>query len=447
VGQAVLNPGARGRLFSFLASLVATSLVLTGVAFAVVVVIDVVVLTARPPVAEPEVCLVGAQVLDPERRSIGRADVVLSGERIVRVGPGAGAHCHGERVELPGRTIMPGLIDTHVHGWGNPSPIGADADAAGDVEEDIGNEAVLALVLRAGVMATLDLAGNDQQRIAVRDRLRPSRDHAALFVGAPIMARDPAAQPEAQRAQVRQKAARKPDFIKIIANGGVIAPLVEEARRLGLPTVVHIGSWDDARRAVAAGATAITHFEDEVQVPEELAAAWGEARIWSIPTLAVQCDLGEIAAVPALLDDPLLAEVTGPSLRAAYRQRASFTKKARDWVRWQTDGCVSNDFVSLRRLHARGVRFLAGSDTGNLGTFQGFSLHRELELAARAGLPPWETLQSATTSAAAFLGIPWGIKVGAPANLIVLKASPLEDMRNTRKIDRVIHRGKRVALP
>jgi imidazolonepropionase-like amidohydrolase len=390
-------------------------------------------LVARAASAAPELCLVGAQVLDPERRTVRAADVVISGERISRVAPGA--RCHGHRLDLQGHTIMPGLIDTHVHGWGNPSP-------TGEGEEDVGGEAVLALVLRAGVMATLDLAGSDQQRIALRDRLRPSRDHAALFVGAPIMARDPDAEPEAQRAQVRAKAARKPDFIKIIANGGALAPLIEEARRRGLPTVVHISSWEDARHAVAAGATAITHLEDEVQIPEELAAAWAASKAWSIPTMAVQCDLGEIAATPALLDDPLLAAVAGPALRAAYRDQEHFTRKARNWVRWQTDGCVPNDFVSLRRLHAQGVRFLAGSDTGNLGTFQGYSLHRELELAARAGLPVWEVLRAATSSAAAFLNIPWGITAGAPANLIVLAASPLQDVRNTRKITQVIHRGK-----
>jgi imidazolonepropionase-like amidohydrolase len=385
--------------------------------------------------AATELCLLGGQIIDPERRVVREADVIISGEHITRVGPGA--RCRGESIDVHGRFLLPGLIDTHVHGWGNPSP-------TGEGEEDVGAEAVLALVLRAGVMATLDLAGNDQQRIAVRDRLRPSREHAALFVGAPIMARAVDADPDAQRAQVRAKAARKPDFIKIIANGGALAPLVEEARRRGLPTVVHITSWEDARRAAAAGATAITHLEDEVQLPEDLAVAWAAAKSWSIPTMAVQCDLGEIAAAPALLDDPLLAKVSGPALRAAYRDRQHYSRKARNWVRWQTDGCVPNDFVSLRRLHDHGVRLLAGSDTGNLGTFQGFSLHREMELAARAGIPAWDVLRGATTNAAAFLGIPWGVKVGAPANVIVLGASPLVEMANTRKIEMVVHRGLRI---
>ena len=85
---------------------------------------------------------------------------------------------------------------------------------------------------------------------------------------------------------------------------------------------------------------------------------------------------------------------------------------------------------------------LAGSDTGNLGTFQGFSLHRELELLAEAGLPAWDTLRAATTLAARFLRDPWGLQPGAPANLIVLDASPLERMSNTRRIRQIIHRGR-----
>ena len=119
--------------------------------------------------------------------------------------------------------------------------------------------------------------------------------------------------------------------------------------------------------------------------------------------MAVQCDLARLVERPALLDDPLLARVTGPALRAAYRgaATASSTRPATG-CDWQREGCVPQRLsVACDACTRAGVPVLAGSDTGNLGTFQGFSLHRELELLAEAGLPPWEALRAGTTEAAA----------------------------------------------
>jgi imidazolonepropionase-like amidohydrolase len=99
----------------------------------------------------------------------------------------------------------------------------------------------------------------------------------------------------------------------------------------------------------------------------------------------------------------------------------------------------------LRGLRAAGVSILAGSDTGNLGTFQGYSVHREIELMVEAGIPPWEALRAATTEAARFVGLDWGVRVGAPANLIVIAGSPVADIRNTRRIVNVVHRGHVIA--
>ena len=387
------------------------------------------------PAAAAELCLVGGEVLDPDRRTVTTADVIVADDKITKIGAGAGKDCRGRRIDVGGQVVMPALVDAHVHGWGNPSP-------TDEGEEDLGREAVLALVLRAGVMATLDLAGDDERRIALRDRLRGSPGHARLLVGAMIVARPGPAPAELAKA-VRARAARRPDVIKILSAGGPVAPIVAEARRLRLPTVVHINDWGEARAAVAAGASAVTHFEDEVQIPADLLAAWAarRPRIWSIPTMAVQCDLARVAGGQAPLDDPLLLALTTPALRAAYRDQAAYSRRARHWVRWQSDGCVANDFVSLRALARAGVPILAGADTGNLGTFQGYSLHRELELMVEAGLPAWEALRAATSGPVAFLGLGWRLAPGAPANLIVLAGSPLRDIRNTRRLVHVIHRG------
>ncbi len=387
-------------------------------------------------------CLVGGTVLDPDRRTAVRADVVIAGGVVRAVAAGAGGRCPGRRIDVGGRFVMPGLIDLHVHGWGNPAP-----DDSPD--EEPGTEAVLRLVLRAGVMGMLDLVGNTRERLALRDRLRGSPEHAALFVGAVAGGWRSAGDEAGLRARARVRELREAgaDVVKAFAGSAGLAAVLGEAAHLGVPTVVHISDWDEAKVAVRGGASAITHFEDEVVIPAALVRLLVERKAQTIPTMAVQCDLARLADRPALLDDPLLARLTGPALRAAYRNRAGFTDKARFWLKWQGEGCVANDYVSVRRLHAAGVPILAGSDTGNLGTFQGFSLHRELELLAEAGLPAWDTLRAATTLAARFLRVPWGLQPGSPANLLVLDASPLERISNTRRLRHVVHRGRILADP
>lgn len=74
--------------------------------------------------------------------------------------------------------------------------------------------------------------------------------------------------------------------------------------------------------------------------------------------------------------------------------------------------------------------------------FLGWSVHRELERYVEAGLSPWDALEAATTAPGRFLRRPWGVEPGDEANLVVLDGSPIEDIRNTRRIRAVILRGE-----
>ncbi len=394
--------------------------------------------------AASTLCLRGADLVDPDSRTIVTADLLIENQTIKAVGPEATRLCTGKILELSGSFVLPGLIDLHVHPWGNPAPTG-EAD-----DEEPGREEVLRLSLRAGVMAVLDLTGGTEA-VAVRGRLATSPDHARLFVGAalfrPGRPRGRTGPKEGESAEtirmrVQDLARMHPDVLKVIGPGPLLGAVVDEGRRLGLRTIVHIDSWADAALVVSSGAAVITHLEDEVIIPDTLVAAARKAGTVFMPTMAVQCDLGLMAQTPALLDAPLLMQVTTPRLRAAYRRRADYTQKAQGWVGWQQEGCRQHDFVSLRRLHKAGAPLLVGSDTGNLGTFQGYSVHRELTLWVQAGVPTWDALRGATTLAADFLRTPWGLKPGASANLLVLAGSPVEDISNTMRIKQRIFRGR-----
>ena len=96
-------------------------------------------------------------------------------------------------------------------------------------------------------------------------------------------------------------------------------------------------------------------------------------------------------------------------------------------------------------MNRAGVPFMTGTDLSIPYTFAGFSLHDELGLFVQAGLTPMEALQAATRNPAIFLGelsSQGTIERGKIANLILLEANPLEDIRNTQLINAVIINGK-----
>ena len=95
-------------------------------------------------------------------------------------------------------------------------------------------------------------------------------------------------------------------------------------------------------------------------------------------------------------------------------------------------------------LQQAGIPILAGSDTGNPFIFPGTSLHQELEELVASGLTPRDALATATTTPARFLGVSdslGSVREGYLADLVVLEANPLEDVRNTRRIAAVVTRG------
>ena len=110
------------------------------------------------------------------------------------------------------------------------------------------------------------------------------------------------------------------------------------------------------------------------------------------------------------------------------------------WLAWQRT-LIEPNLESVRALATAGVPMLSGTDGGNFGVFQGYSVHRELELLGEAGLSPWAALRSATTDAGRFLGRRWGVESGDEATLLVLDASPVESIVNTKRIYAVVQRG------
>lgn len=395
------------------------------------------------PLAAADLLLKNARLVDPAARRVTITDLLIREGKIA--GPATSAASTPPTVhDLQGRWVIPGLIDLHVHYPGNTLPNG------GEEEHDIRESA--RILLRAGVTAFLDLGSSTDEIFRERERQRAgdpaTADEADIYcAGTPFgISGSPGAITRLQAYIARWR----PDAIKFLylhsrrqpsPSPEALRHLVAAARGAGVKTVVHISVWDDARAALAAGASAITHFHDEAVVPDDLARAWAASATRSIPTLAVQTDLVNFVDHPELLDHPLPRLLIPASSRAAYRDRAHFIDETTRGLEWRRDA-LAKDRQTFARLQRAGVRMLAGSDTNNLGVFLGYSLHRELLLMQENGYSPWDALAAGTTAAADFLGRPAGIHPGETAELVILDADPTADIANTQKIHAVVHRGR-----
>lgn len=175
-------------------------------------------------------------------------------------------------------------------------------------------------------------------------------------------------------------------------------------------------------------------------MPDGLAQQMAKAGIVVVPTLTVETDLNDYLFHEEALGAPLARQMTTPEIIAGYRNSdviARFSERREEW-----DNRAADASHAIGAMVEAGVTVLVGTDSGNWGTIQGYSVHREMMKFVDAGMTPWQALAAATTNAGAFLGRSYGVRPGDEANLVVLNASPLDDIRNTQTIHSVIHRGR-----
>lgn len=363
---------------------------------------------------------------------------------------------------MDGRFVIPALADLHSHTFGNGNPTGSP--------HILGPQGTVDAALYNGVAFVLDLFSDERSILGFRDGQRAGKEDvtgAMLFAAGPCFTATDGHcsqygvptrivnSPEDARREVSDLAPSRPDILKIVYdhqsyNGrsmptvdrATLVTFIETGQEHGLKTVVHVGTWQDARDAALAGADAVTHTPGPDSLPDDLAAVLFEAGTMHIPTLAVQSDFARFVDNPELLEDPLLAETVPTALLAAYQKPPSgeWPPLIQGWLAWLRPQ-VEPNMQAVRTLSEAGVPMLTGTDGGNFGVFQGYSVHRELELLVQAGLSPWTALRGATTEASRLLDHAWGVAEGDEATLLVLDASPIESIANTKTIHAVIQRG------
>jgi imidazolonepropionase-like amidohydrolase len=349
-------------------------------------------------------------------------------------------------VDGRGLTLLPGLIDAHVHVTDN-----ADAD--------------LHQAVSLGVTTVLDMfsAGDRLERIkALRGSTRADiADVRTAGVGASVAGGHPSimggppfptlASAEQADAFVAARQAEGSDYIKIIyddlAVAGMSLPMIDRrtlaaviaaAHARGKKVVVHVMSETHALDAIDAGADGLAHLFVGATVSRDFARRVSDHHAFVIPTLGVLHGICGQPNGPAILADPLL----GPFIGRDYRPMMSMSLVTKG----RTNSCTGTD-EAMRQLAMRHVPILAGTDAPTPTQTFGASLHGELATLVAAGLSPTDALMSATSApAAAFaLGDRGRIRAGFRADLVLVDGDPTNDITATRRIRGIWKAG--VAVP
>ena len=387
--------------------------------------------------------------------------LVIDGPRIVAVGKAGTKRPHGARViDASGKTLMPGIIVSHGHvgvvleGKNRP-----DAYTRENVEHQ------LLQYQRYGITAVLALGLNRDLGYQIRDEQHAGKfPGASLYTagrgigvpdGAPPLPVAPdqiyrPTTPEEAVAEVKQTAAHHADMLKIWVDDifgkmpklrrEIYQAAIDEAHRHQLRVAAHVFYLEDAKALAASGLDALAHSVRDTHVDDALIQLMKTKGMVYIPTLNVDESSFIFADEPALLDDPFLQGAIGaPQLESL--KSPEFKKKLdADPNLSKNRAAHANAMFNLKALHDAGVKIALGTDSGgNPVRIQGWGEHRELELMVRAGLTPMEALIAATKGSAEFLGAKdrGTLEKGKRADFIVLAANPLDDIKNTRKIDSV----------
>jgi imidazolonepropionase-like amidohydrolase len=375
----------------------------------------------------------------------------------------------GVEVNGTGKYLIPGLWDMHVHMvFGDWFPRG--------------KEVTLPLFIANGITGVRDMGGELELLQQWRKEIS-----AGTLIGPRIVMSGPMLDgpqprfpssiaiktPEDGRRAVDDLKQRGADFIKLqslIPREAVFA-IADEAKKQGITFVGHVPDSVRASEMSNAGQKSFEHLigifegssplEDEFlkggktegkflstydpKRAEALFALLAKNQTWQCPTLVWERG-GNLLEMNDLAHDPLAKYVP------AYWKDVTWKRFTNEIMRDNTDDLltrrrfVEKELEVVKAMHKAGIPFLAGTDTPpGVAVFPGFSLHQELERFVAAGFTPLEALQTATLNPAKFLGMEdrlGSIEKGKLADVVLLDANPLEDIRNTQKIAGVVVNGR-----
>jgi imidazolonepropionase-like amidohydrolase len=363
----------------------------------------------------------GARIIVGDGRVIENGTIVVDGARITQVGPGITAPGGATRVNLAGKTVMPMFIDTHIH---------ASTTREGLVRD-----------LRQrpywGVSAVQSMGTDNLELLDMRNKDTPGM--ARFFsAGKGISRNEGPDRPTAQinsaaegRKAVQDNVKLGVDIIKVWVDdreGKVdkvlpdqYAAIIDEAHKNNVRVTAHIFGEFDGKGLIKAGLDAFAHSVRDKDIDDEMLALYKSRPIVVNPNLPDRGVKKDISWLKAGLPAAEYARMEAANTDRPAAQRA-YGIQARN----------------LNKINANGVRIVLGTD-GN----RAWGPHEEAEDMVIAGMTPAQVITAATKSAAEFLKMADAgtLEAGKSADLLVLDANPLDDIKNTRKISAVYLRG------
>jgi imidazolonepropionase-like amidohydrolase len=387
-------------------------------------------LAAKPPIAIVDVTVVDVQTaaLHPHQT------LVIEGDRIASVG--AKAPIGARIVSGAGKYLIPGLWDMHVHLWYPQNQ--------------------LPTFLAFGITGVKDMGSDFKRTSAWRDAIEKGTAVGPHIVtsGPPVDGRPSdndklpvliAQNAREARAVFDQLWNLDVDFIKVLSglSRDAYFALAEQARHWDVPLEGHIPTAVSAWDALEARQRSLEHLFGVMK-----SVSTDEEAIYFFE----QCAVRGVAISPTLVLWQRMAHADDERLKADVRLKYVPESIRKTWPELKDDedgAAIRKQIDRIYRLVSLATRtkviVLAGTDTGDPYTIPGATLHDELEQLVTAGMTPHQALEAATIEPARFLE--WDeqmgtIEKGKLADLVMLDANPLDDIRNTRKIAAVFARGR-----
>lgn len=390
------------------------------------------------------------RILDGLGHRLERGTLVIEGGRILAVGSDRSVRIPkgARRIDGRGLTVLPGLIDCHVH-----LCLGAEADVVAAVERDSSTLTLLKAAelarrtLHAGFTTVRDVGFRDHTVFALKQAIESGMTPGPRILAAGLAICMPggharfigreAAGVEAVQAAVRDQLAAGAEVIKLIASGGVLTPgtspdqaqmtveeltaAVDVARAHGRPVAAHAHGASGMKNALRAGVQSIEHA---TLMDDEAAELMTQRGVFMVPTLSA---LATTAACPVGCGIP-------------------------DSARTKAKNMVRQHEKSFRAALRRGIPIALGTDAGTPFNHHGDNA-QELERMVAFGMAPMEAIMTSTSAASRLLGIHKDIgtiAVGKQADLLLVEGNPLRTIGRLLQRERimgVMQGGRFVAGP
>ncbi|HZS54761.1 MAG TPA: amidohydrolase family protein [Bryobacteraceae bacterium] len=421
---------------------------------------------------------------------VGNGTVIPNGSVLVRNGkiaevfqtpPSNPKSLNADIVESSGKTIIPGLIDMHIH-IGAPGGVYEDQKRYMD---PLAGDRRLAAYLYSGITAVRSTGDFLDSSLKLRKDINSGKYLGAeLFTCGPLFTAEGGhpteliktfpqsmqqtakeqfvrlpKSPDEARQQVDALKAAGVDCIKGVLEAGsagwglfnhldpaIYAAVIQEAAKDNLPSATHTGNAADVKEAADAGTNSVEHGSTLDLIPQSTFAELKQKNIGYDPTLSVFEGTADMASGNVeLLNRSLLQQVGPADLLSGTR---ALIEKSKKRPASEFAPMLEHSRQNLLAAYKTGLTLITGSDAGNMLVIHGPTVQHEMELWVKAGIPPAVALEAATYNAAKVLRMEnriGSIQKGRDATLVVLDGDPLQDITNTERISQVMFRGERIS--